>query len=205
MVAMPLPAMASAVAGLVCLAALPAVAAPPAPDVQALLTPALMEDIRGMLSAPVITLSVTAQNERRAGIDQRGIEKLDAEWKAQRDADDQPLIAATLSSPSSAYLTQVQAGSGGLYAALFVMDANGLNVGQSAVTSDYWQGDEDKFTQTFPKGPDAVHLDAPEFNEDLKVWLVQLNLTLAENGKPIGTATVELNATELARRAGVAY
>lgn len=176
-----------------------------APDVKPLITPQFVQEIRAFLDVPVIRMSIQAQNERRAGLNQAGIDALDAEWRAQRKADDQPLIAATLSSPASSYLTQVQANAGGLYAALFVMDAHGLNVGQSAVTSDYWQGDEDKFTRTFPVGPDAVFVDAPEFDDEMQVWIVQVNLTLADNGKAIGTATVEVNAYELARRAGVSY
>lgn len=205
MFALPSRAAALAAAGLLAVSAASALAAPPAPDVGPLVTPAVMKDIRAFLDVPVITMSVKAQNERRSGIDQSRIDQLDAEWRAERDAADQPLVAATLSSPSSAYLTQVQAGSGGLYTAIFVMDANGLNVGQSAVTSDYWQGDEDKFTRTFAVSPDAVFIDEPEFDDSFGVWVVQVSLTLAEDGKAIGTATVDLNATELARRAGVSY
>lgn len=197
---------AAVLAGALALAAIsPAALAQQAPDVRPLITPKVMQDIRAFLDAPVIVKSVKAQNERRAGLDQAGIDALDAEWRAQRKSDDQPLIAGTLSSPASSYLTQVQAQSFGLYTELFVMDAHGLNVGQSSITSDYWQGDEDKFSRTFPVGPDAVFIDAPEFDDALKVWTVQVNLTLAENGKAIGAATVELNATELARRAGVAF
>lgn len=187
------------------LAASTASAQQPAPDARTLITPKMVEDMRSFLDAPLVTMSVKAQNERRSGITQGDIDSLDQEWRAELKTDDQPLIAATLSSPASAYLTQVQANSGGLYIALFVMDANGLNVGQSAVTSDYWQGDEDKFIRTFPVGPDAVFIDAPEFNDEFNVWMVQVNLTLAESGKAIGSATVEMNLTELARRAGVAY
>ncbi len=187
------------------LAASTASAQQPAPDARTLITPKMVEDMRSFLDAPLVTMSVKAQNERRIGITQGDIDSLDQEWRAELKTDDQPLIAATLSSPASAYLTQVQANSGGLYIALFVMDANGLNVGQSAVTSDYWQGDEDKFIRTFPVGPDAVFIDAPEFNDEFNVWMVQVNLTLAESGKAIGSATVEMNLTELARRAGVAY
>ncbi len=39
---------------------------------------------------------------------------------------------------------------------VFVMDARGLNVAASDVTSDYWQGDEEKFSETFPKGPETA-------------------------------------------------
>lgn len=178
---------------------------PPAPDVARLVTPTVIEKLRGVLQAPLIVMSVEAQNDRRMNISSDDIDKLDKIWRAERKSDDQPLIAATMSSPASSYLTQIQADSVGLYSALFVMDKNGLNVGQSAITSDYWQGDEDKFLKTFPVAMDAVFIDAPEYQEDLKFWMVQVNLTLAHDGTPIGSATVELNLTELARRSGSAY
>ena len=82
------------------------------------------------------------------------------------------------------------------------MDAKGLNVGQSSITGDYWQGDEAKYQKTFPTGADAVFIDDPEWDDERKIWISQLNLTLAdEDGKtPIGVATVEVNLTELMRR-----
>lgn len=191
--------------GLATAFAAPAAAQGYAPDVGRLVTPELIGQLREMLTAPVILMSVDAQNDRRAGLKQADIDALDAQWRKERESDDQPLVAATLSSPASSYLMQEQAGALGLYAALFVMDANGLNVGQSAVTSDYWQGDEAKFQKTYPVGPDAVFVDEPQFDEMFKVWIVQVNMTLSQDGKAIGSATVDLNLTELARRSGAAY
>lgn len=191
--------------GLAVIFSAPASAQEYAPDAARLVTPALIGQLRDMLSTPVILMSIEAQNDRRAGLKQADIEALDAQWVRERKSDDQPLVAATLSSPASSYLMQQQAGTLGLYAAIFVVDSYGLNVGQSAVTSDYWQGDEAKFQKTFPVAPDAVFVDEPEFDEAFKVWIVQVNLTLSESGKAIGAATVDLNLTELARRSSAAY
>lgn len=96
----------------------------------------------------------------------------------------------------------VQAGALGLFTEIFVVDANGLNVGQSAITGDYWQGDEAKFQNTFPNGPDAVFIDEAEWDEDRRIWRAQLNLSIpSEDGtRAIGAATVEVNLTELQRR-----
>ena len=106
-----------------------------------------------------------------------------------------------LTSPLSSYLTRVQAASLGLFSEIFVMDSVGLNVGQSATTSDYWQGDEAKFQKTYPVGPDAVFIDEAEFNEETGTWRAQVNLTVTDpEGNSIGAATVELNLTELQRR-----
>lgn len=158
-------------------------------------------EIRKWLANPVVEISIKAQNRKYKSMSQDEVDKLDKEWRAETKADDQPLIAATLSSPLSNYLTQIQAASGGLFTELFIMDAIGLNVGQSAVTSDFWQGDEGKYQKTFPKGATAVFVDEPEFHDGTKTWRAQVNLSIADaTSQPIGVVTVEYNLTELARR-----
>jgi len=163
-----------------------------------------IEQIRDWLKNPVVDMSVSAQNKRYTSIAQADVEKLDKQWRSEREKKDQPLIAAILSSPLSSYLTQIQAASGGLFTEIFIMDAKGLNVGQSAITSDFWQGDEAKFQKTFPIGAGTVFIDEAEFHEASKTWRVQVNLTISDaDKKPIGAVTVEYNLTELARRRGV--
>lgn len=177
-----------------------------APDAKTLITPAVLKDIRSFLSSPIVALSVNTQNERHKAIVQDDIVKLDRQWVEERKAADKPLIAATLSSPLSGYLIRVQAGSLGLYSELFVTDAHGLNVGQSGITSDYWQGDEAKFKKTFLVGPDTVFVDDPEFDKETKTWRAQVNLTVSDpqTKAAIGAATIEINLTELMRRVGEA-
>ncbi|WP_245164937.1 hypothetical protein [Stappia sp. 28M-7] len=182
-----------------------AAAEPPVPDIKALVDDAFIAQTREWLANPIVALSINAQNELRGNLSQAEIDALDQQWVAERESNDKPLISATLSAPLSIYLLRVQAKTLGLYTEIFVMDANGLNVGQSSITGDYWQGDEAKFQKTFPNGANAVFLDEPEWDGDRKIWVAQLNLTIAdETSKPIGAATVELNLTELARRAAPA-
>ncbi|PVB61616.1 hypothetical protein [Labrenzia sp. 011] len=173
-----------------------------APDPEKLITPTIVESVGEWLSNPIVSLSINAQNDLRGALSQAEIDTLDGQWREEREADDKPLISATLSAPLSIYLLRVQANSLGLYPEIFVMDANGLNVGQSAITGDYWQGDEAKFQKTYPNGPEAVFIDAAEWDEDRKIWRAQLNMSVTDpdTGKVIGAATVEFNLTELQRR-----
>lgn len=173
-----------------------------APDPKALITKDVIESVSEWLSNPIVALSISTQNSLRGSLSQAEIDALDQQWRKEREAADKPLISATLSAPLSIYLLRVQAGSLGLYPEIFVMDANGLNVGQSAITGDFWQGDEAKFQKTFPNGPDAVFIDEAEFDEGLKIWRAQLNMTISDpaSGRPIGAATVEFNLNELLRR-----
>ncbi len=177
---------------------------PTPPDTNALVTQDVISNVRDWLANPIVGLSIKTQNDVRGSLSQTQIDELDQQWRAEREADDKPLISATLTAPLSVYLLRVQAQNLGLYTEIFVMDANGLNVGQSSITSDYWQGDEAKFQKTFPVAKDAVFIDEPEWDEDRKIWRAQVNMTIAdtETDKAIGAATVELNLTELQRRVG---
>lgn len=53
----------------------------------------------------------------------------------------------------------------GVYFALFVMDGKVLNVGGSDITSDHMQGGKRNWQATCLVGPDAVFVDAVEFDE----------------------------------------
>lgn len=178
-----------------------AFAEPPKPDVAKLVTPAVIEDMRKFIDTEIVQVSVEAQNARFDNLTQDKIDALDNQWKAEREAADKPLIAATLSSPLSVYLARIQGKSLGLYAEVFVMDKTGLNVGQSSVTSDFWQGDEDKYQKTFAVADDALFIDEPEWDDEAKIWRDQVSFTiLSADKKKIGAVTVELNLTELERR-----
>ena len=167
-----------------------------------LITDKVLNDIHDFINTDIVRLSTTNQNTKLGELSKTEILNLDNQWRAETSSEVQPLITATLSSPLSMYLTRVQAHSKGLYNEMFVMDKNGLNVGQSAISSDYWQGDEDKFQKTYPIGPQAVFIDEPEFDDTLGVWRVQVNMTLAneQSTQSIGAATIEINLSELQRR-----
>jgi len=179
-----------------------AAAPAPAPISAAIISPEFVETLRRELQQPVTILSVASSNKRHESVQQTEIDKLDEAWRSEAKSDDQPLIAEILSSPLSSYLLYTQAKSAGLFTEIFIMDKFGLNVGQSSVTSDYWQGDEDKFQKTFQVGPEAVFIDEPEYHDETKTWRVQVNLTIIDPSSKaaIGAATAEINLTELQRR-----
>ena len=174
-------------------------AAPPAVSIDE----NLIDEIRAFLDNDVVRLMLDAHNRYHAGIDAAGIERLDKQWRTETEAAGrQPMIARTLASPLSIYLTQIQAFSLGLFTEIFVVDRFGLNVGQSAITTDFYQGDEAKWQKTVPIGPDAVFIDDAEFHEPTRTWRAQVNLSIADEARTAarGAATIEINLTELARR-----
>ena len=162
----------------------------------------IIEELRAIMVSRVALISLAAQNGQLAGIDSAAIERLDQQWRAETESDNQPLIAQLMGNPLSSYLIRKKAESNGLFTEMFVFDAQGMNVGQSSVTSDYWQGDEDKYQKTFAVGPDAVFVDEIEHDDATRQNRRQVSFTIVdpETGKPVGAATVEINVDELERR-----
>lgn len=155
--------------------------------------------VKAWLNDPAIIEAVLAQNKANAGLNQADIDKLDKEWRSETSASTRPMIEKVMSNPLSVFLKQKEAASNGLYTELFVMDNKGLNVGQSEVTSDYWQGDEDKWQQTYGKGPGSIHISDVEEDESTQTYQSQLSLPLVDpaSGQVIGAITIGINVEGL--------
>lgn len=166
-----------------------AIAADPAVDA-AKVKAVYDEKIKVWVNDPVVIAAVKAQNEKNAALAQADIDGLDGKWKV----DYASVIDPVLNNDLSKYLQGVVTNGAGLYSEIIVVDNKGLNVGQSAKTSDYWQGDEAKFTETFPKGKDALHTGEVEMDESSQTFQVQISATVSDGDTPIGAVTVGLNA-----------
>ena len=148
-------------------------------------------DIKAKLT-PTVLEAIKAQNTAHASLDAAAITKLDNQWKSEVTAANKPLINKVLNNATSADLKKILQASGGKYVEIFVVDNKGLNVGQTGLTSDYWQGDEAKFTKVFPTI--ATHSEAPEFDESSQAFVGEVDGTIVDAGKAIGTYTVKINA-----------
>lgn len=151
--------------------------------------------IRNWVAETIVIDAVRAQNKKNAGLSQDQIDKLDKQWRAETKASSRPLVDSVLATALSQHLMGVKEKGKGLYTEIFVMDNKGLNVGQSDMTSDYWQGDEGKWKKTFLVGPDAVFVDEVEFDESTQSYQAQVNVSIADpdTGKVIGSITVGVN------------
>ena len=158
-------------------------------------------EIRAKMADPMVIAAVTSANAANASLSPNDILTLDGQWRAEVGKDS-TLIKGVAENPTSAMLRDLVSASGGKVTEVIVMDAQGLNVAVSDITSDYWQGDEDKWQKTFQVGGNTVFIDAPEFDADLKATVVQLNMSVddPQTKKPIGAATFQVNLTEMQRR-----
>jgi hypothetical protein len=75
----------------------------------------------------------------------------------------------------------------------FVTDRQGANVAMTNKTSDYWQGDEDKFTKAIIGSKNSFHLDPVGFDESIQAYAVQVALPVYSGGRAIGVLVATLN------------
>ncbi|HEY3147925.1 MAG TPA: hypothetical protein VGJ75_16330 [Dongiaceae bacterium] len=146
-----------------------------------------------------VVAAINAADAANASYDQAKIDGLDKQWRAEVGAASHPLIDQIMASPASAKAKSWCDGAGGVVTEVILMDNKGLNVGICDATSDYWQGDEPKYQNTFPKGAGAVFVDDIEQDSSTQKFQVQSSMTVVDpaTGKPIGAVTIGLDAEGL--------
>ena len=159
----------------------------------------VVPEIRKLLLEPEVLEAIKAQNATNASLDPTKITALDEKWQLERAAGSGELLKEHLESPLSKRLQQIVADSNGKYTEIFLMDNKGLNVAQSQITTDFWQGDEDKFQKTFGAGAQGWHISDLEMDESTAAFQCQLSLTVndSDGQTSIGAATVGIQVNKL--------
>ncbi|WP_375227780.1 hypothetical protein [Roseobacter sp. S98] len=153
-------------------------------------------DVMGWAMSPEVIAAVNKQNAETAGASNEQILEWDNTWRGQVGQSDQPFISEVMGHELSAFLKQKVDESGGRITEIFIMDALGLNVAASDITSDYWQGDEDKYSKSYGAGSGAVFVDAIEFDDSSQTYQGQISVALTDpaTGEVVGAMTIGLNA-----------
>ena len=134
---------------------------------------------------PEIRKALAAKNAE--GESQQTIEARDREWTQNPAA---PRRKALTGSRCAVRLRELIAADP-LVVEAILMDEHGANVCVSRETSDYWQGDEDKWKKPFLEGR-AAFVDEPALDASSATYAVQLSVPLLEGRKRIGALTLTL-------------
>lgn len=147
----------------------------------------------------IVIDSVKMQNQQNATLNARQINRLDRIWRDELKRAGGALINEVLAKPLSKYLKQVKRDNGDLFNMIYVMDNKGLNVGQSDVTPDYWQGDEGKWRKTFLTGFGKIRIGKVKPDKRTKKLQSRVTVTIVDpaTNRPIGAVTIGVNVGEL--------
>lgn len=148
---------------------------------------------------PVLVTAIRSQNDTTSSYSQSQIDELDRTWQAEVGAGDSELIRNVLDNPAAGFLRARLEAAGGAITEIFVMDARGLNVAASDVTSDYWQGDEAKWQKSYGAGAGTIFVDEVEKDESTQTLQTQASIAISDPAtkEVIGALTVGIDVSGL--------
>lgn len=141
----------------------------------------------------VLVQEVAGQNANQVALEE--IQKIDTQWK---DAEDElPIQAEKMSNNCAKEIIRI-AKTLPVLGETFVMDNQGANVGQNALTSDYWQGDEAKWKNSFKEGKGGVDISKRQFDKSTNIVDQKVSLPIIdEQGKVIGAVCFGIKVESL--------
>ncbi len=151
------------------------------------------KQIRPMVETPLVLKAIAEQNAQFDNVSEMDMRVLDETYRSEVDQHQLHMVKLLLDKSVSHYLKARQDTSQGVIVEFFVTDSHGLNVGQSAITADYWQGDEEKYLRTFANSSREIFIDRAERNESTQNLETQASfVVMDEENRPIGVAIVTI-------------
>lgn len=156
-------------------------------------------ELASWMADPAVIDAIKTQNAAHANLTMADIDAMDQQWIANASSGTGPIIDDLMSRPLSKWLLEKQNATAGFVTEVFIMDNKGLNVAQSEITSDYMQGDEAKWQQTYLVGPDAMHISDVEFDDSTGFYQSQASFSITDpdTGEVIGAVTFGVNVQSL--------
>jgi len=141
--------------------------------------------VRAISGDPAVMAALRAKNA--SGESFQDIRRKDAEWSQNPQAPLRKELAGNACAGRLRELTKNDP----TVVEVILMDRNGANVCVSRETSDYWQGDEEKFQKTYQEGRD-IFLGEAAFDQSAGVYALQLNALVRDGDAKAGALTLSL-------------
>lgn len=159
-------------------------------DLKEILAPRI-EGLKFLTKNGMLLQAIREQNRQEQSLDE--IQKIDADWKAGTS----PLIKELQENKAGSFLKNIIIQQADVYSEAFLTDAQGANVAAYPATSDYWQGDEEKFTASFNGGQGKVFIGPIEMDESTQTNAVQISVPMEYNDETIGVLVIGVKVSVL--------
>lgn len=144
-----------------------------------------IRSVQHMALNPRVIRATRRQNSEKLALDL--IKQRDEEWKSTEELTH--FKRALQENDAGRFLKRV-VGINKSFNEAFVTDNQGANVAAYPATSDYWQGDEEKWTASFNDGSGQIFMGPLEYDESTKTYAVQISAPLYDRGRTIGVLVV---------------
>lgn len=145
---------------------------------------------------PSIIRAVEEQNSSTLALAE--IKQRDETWKNAGD-NSNPLIRDITQNDVARYF-QRRVENNGAIDEVFLTDNQGANVAAFPPTSDYWQGDEEKWTASYNNGNGVVFIGPLEFDDSTRKTQVQISAPVISKDQTIGVLVLGVSVDYLQTR-----
>ena len=151
--------------------------------------------VQHMALNPTVIRATRRQNDERLALEE--IKKRDEAWKSTKELT--PFKRRLQHNEAGRFLkTQVSRNES--FNEAFLTDNQGANVAAFPATSDYWQGDEEKWSESYRNGDGVVYLGELELDESTNTYAVQISAPVYHLGRTIGVLVVGVTLDYLETR-----
>ena len=151
--------------------------------------------VRHMALNPTLVRAVRRQNAE--GISPSEITARDERWKS---SDEVTQFKWTLQQTRAGRFLRDRVNADAAYNEAFLTDNQGANVAAFPPTSDYFQGDEEKWSESFNDGSGRVFIGPVELDESTGVRAVQISAPVLDQGRTIGVLVVGITVEHIESR-----
>jgi hypothetical protein len=131
---------------------------------------------------PLVVRAVEAQNSQEISLAE--IKKRDENWVKAGDSSNALIREITKNEVAKYFQRRVENNTA--IDEVFLTDNQGANVAAYPPTSDYWQGDEGKWTSSFNDGNGVVFIGPLELDASTNKTQVQISAPIVSNEETIG-------------------
>jgi hypothetical protein len=152
----------------------------------------VVPEIVNVAANAAVVKAVKEQNDK--GMSLAKIQEIDKEWIDAKAPND--FMKSLTLNAAAKELSKIELRKS--YLVEFILtDNQGANVAITGMTSDYWQGDEPKFTNAFADGKGNIYIARPQKDKSTGEVISQVSVPVLSDGKAIGTLTVGIRQAEL--------
>ena len=154
-----------------------------------------LRTVQHMALNPVLVSAVLEQNQEQLSLDV--IKRRDEDWKGTKELTD---MKRQLMASRAAELLRSTVGEGGTFTEAFLTDNKGANVAVFPPTSDYWQGDEEKWIAAWAEGDGEMFIGPLEYDESTNMYAVQISAPVKDGTDTIGVLVVGVSVDYVSER-----
>lgn len=120
-------------------------------------------------------------------------DSIDTQWRDEVATGHFQLIDSFLARPVSKFLRFQQSRNHDLITELILVDRDGHNLGLADASSDFWQGDESKFTGAADLGSGGLYISDISYDVSARHFLVHAGIPLHDGQRLAGVLIVGIN------------